>query len=570
MSEEALTEKITEAKDFLEEEKDNLEKVKWLIKMRWVAMAFEALTPPFMNFILKFVPITTGNFFSGQIYLPVIPFLAVATWVGIRNIIFVLWVKNIEKRKILRFSGRELRIFANLQVILDLIDVTVMVYFTGGLISPCILFYFFHMATACTLLSRRESYFHATLTAFHFIPMLFLVYFGFLPYINLIKAWQNLYLYRNTDFVLVISLVLLWSLYGLVYLHSFLTQKLAQTQEVLRAKAIELLAFYNTSKMISSTLEIDKVIHLVMDKFSKTYKIKVYSFMLYDTEKEELHIKAVKNLDKDVVENLRFAIGEGIPGKALKLRKTLTIQNKIKEDKNLYYGYFNSDISNFICVPMIVRDNLIGVLNVHKDLSQKYSEMEMDLLHTIANNVAVSILNNQLYDRVKELSIKDGLTNIYNHRYFQDKLDEEIVRADRYNHYLSLIILDIDYFKRFNDSYGHIEGDHILVEIAKILTKATRKSDTLARYGGEEFVIIMPETNEKDSLRIAERIRKIIELYPFSSTMSGDKHHLTVSLGVATFPVDSEDKKDLINEADKSLYLAKEKGRNLVISAHSI
>lgn len=569
-SEKPEEKKIETEIDFLEEEKDLLERVKWLIRMRWIAILAEVLLPFFLNNVVKLAPLLTGNIFPGGIDIPILPFLIIASVVTLQNLIYVWWTRNIEKRKILRFSGKELQIFANIQIALDLLIVTFIVHFTGGVASPLILIYFFHMVTSSTLLSRKESYFQATLTTVFFVTLALFEFFGLVGHWEIIKGLEKYALFKNPNYVLAITCVFPGTIYALVWLHSFLTKKLRVTQESLKAKAIELLAFYHTSKMISSTLEIDKVIEKVMGKFCKTYRINKYSFMLYDHYDKELYITGAKGLSLKVIENLRFKLGEGIPGRAIQQNEIITTKNSKVNEKEFYYKKFDPSAANFVCVPMKIKDRIIGTLSVHKDTTQQFSRMEMDLLSTIANNVAVTIMNNELYKRVKELSIKDGLTHLYNHRYFQERMDEEIARADRYNHALSLLMMDLDLFKIYNDKFGHLEGDQILKEISKILLKNIRQTDTLARYGGEEFVIIMPETKSRDALRLAERIRKRIESHVFGISDNGDERHLTISIGVATYPYDGKTKPEIIDNADKALYKAKNIGRNTIIAYQSL
>ncbi len=164
----------------------------------------------------------------------------------------------------------------------------------------------------------------------------------------------------------------------------------------------------------------------------------------------------------------------------------------------------------------------------------------------------------------KELSIRDGLTGLYNHRYFQASLSVEISRAERHQRQFSVIFLDLDHFKHYNDTHGHPRGDELLKTIAGLMGERLRVSDILARYGGEEFTIILPETGLKDTLRVARSIRSLIESYPFPGCETQPMGHLTASLGVATYPIHGREAKILLEQADKALYRAKESGRNRV------
>ncbi len=166
---------------------------------------------------------------------------------------------------------------------------------------------------------------------------------------------------------------------------------------------------------------------------------------------------------------------------------------------------------------------------------------------------------------MEQLAVTDGLTMVYNHRYFQERLEKEVRRAERHNLSLSLMMLDVDFFKRYNDTYGHPKGDIVLKKITDILRETVRDIDIIARYGGEEFVIILPETVHRDSLHIAERVRKRVESFKFPGENEEDEVHLSVSIGLTTYPsFKAKNRADIIDQADKALYRAKENGRNQV------
>jgi two-component system cell cycle response regulator len=170
-------------------------------------------------------------------------------------------------------------------------------------------------------------------------------------------------------------------------------------------------------------------------------------------------------------------------------------------------------------------------------------------------------------DMLRQLSITDPLTLLYNRRYTTDMLVKELQRAERKGSHLSLVMLDIDFFKRVNDQYGHLIGDQILVAVAGLSRIGLRSYDFAARYGGEEFVLILPETAHEDALLIAERLRARVEMHLFTGSLKSLK--ITVSMGVATYPTDFIGTvEDLIREADEALFRAKKAGRNLVYSMH--
>ncbi len=167
------------------------------------------------------------------------------------------------------------------------------------------------------------------------------------------------------------------------------------------------------------------------------------------------------------------------------------------------------------------------------------------------------------YEEIHRMAIMDGLTGLYNKRYFSETLDREIARSRRYSRPLSLIIFDIDFFKTINDNYGHLAGDHILKELGEIFLSRVRREELVARYGGEEFVILLPETNKENASRVAELLRQRVEAHTF--VFAGKKIHVTVSGGVSEALECNYDLNEFIKTADERLYAAKRAGRNRVM-----
>lgn len=175
-------------------------------------------------------------------------------------------------------------------------------------------------------------------------------------------------------------------------------------------------------------------------------------------------------------------------------------------------------------------------------------------------------LEREKAEESERLAITDGLTSLYNHRYFQEQLVKEVQRAQRYTSSISLVLGDVDHFKNFNDNYGHLQGDNILRHVAAILKTETRQTDVVARYGGDEFVIILPNAEKADALRVAENIRNRIRSELGSGQETSILIAATMSFGVASFPLDALTPMGLIQKADESLYGAKNGGRDRVVS----
>jgi diguanylate cyclase (GGDEF)-like protein len=201
-----------------------------------------------------------------------------------------------------------------------------------------------------------------------------------------------------------------------------------------------------------------------------------------------------------------------------------------------------------------VADNFITNDPITKD--------DIRMLTMLANQAGLAIENSQLFELTVERAHSDYLTNLWNHGYFQYLLQTKVEETKANKSFLSLITIDIDDFKIYNDTLGHQAGDKILKDLALLLRNQSRKMDYVCRYGGEEFSIILPHTEKKEALLIAERIRMDVERYPFINEKIFPKKQLTVSLGVSTFPENGLSPAELITSSDKSLYQAKNKGKN--------
>jgi diguanylate cyclase (GGDEF)-like protein len=229
------------------------------------------------------------------------------------------------------------------------------------------------------------------------------------------------------------------------------------------------------------------------------------------------------------------------------------------------FAVFVSD--EFVVIPLKAKDKSIGLI-VADNIFTKRSITKDDIrvLMMFANQAGMAIENSQLYERTLIKAHKDALTDLWNHGFFQVVVDEELRRAKDQLTYLSIIMLDIDNFKKYNDTWGHQKGDEILMRISKIITESSRKIDRVCRYGGEEFAVVLPDATKKDALVIAERIRANIQQFQFSAGTEHPSQKITVSIGVASFPEDGKTKDELIHATDAALYDAKKQGKNRVVS----
>jgi diguanylate cyclase (GGDEF)-like protein len=211
-------------------------------------------------------------------------------------------------------------------------------------------------------------------------------------------------------------------------------------------------------------------------------------------------------------------------------------------------------------VPIKYRNSVIGVLVVEDDApGRNWEDEEILMVKTVSDQLAVAISHARLFRHVQTQAMTDALTGLFNHRYFQERIERETKLADRHGHQVTLILLDLDHLKRINDTHGHRAGDAALCHVANIMRKTIRDVDVCARYGGEEFVIIMPQCGREDAINVAERLREAIAAIPVQKI-----GQVTASIGVATYPTAAKTKEELIEMADRAMYLSKAAGRNRV------
>jgi diguanylate cyclase (GGDEF)-like protein len=216
-----------------------------------------------------------------------------------------------------------------------------------------------------------------------------------------------------------------------------------------------------------------------------------------------------------------------------------------------------------IVIPLKAKDKVNAIILADNIYTKKpISKDDIRMLIMLANQAGLAIENSRLYEQTLIRSHSDSLTNLWNHGYFQYMLKSELERTKALNAPLSLIVIDIDDFKEYNDAFGHQTGDEIIKGIATLLKEHSRKMDWVCRYGGEEFTIILPATNKKEAFAIAERLREKIKVYPFLHEEVMPQKKITVSLGVSTFPEDGLTNTELIAAADKFLYKAKQQGKD--------
>jgi diguanylate cyclase (GGDEF)-like protein len=223
-------------------------------------------------------------------------------------------------------------------------------------------------------------------------------------------------------------------------------------------------------------------------------------------------------------------------------------------------GGFFLETASRMCIPLVSFGQALGVLVLDSDRPGAFQQADIQPLESVADICATAIQNAYYVDRVKQLAYLDGLTGIFNRRYFEMRIAEEIDRARRFDSGMAVIMVDIDQFKRLNDEFGHLLGDEVLRQVSSIFYQQVRKIDVVCRYGGEEFAILLSQTNLIHAVGVAEKLRRLVEGWQFP----GVPRQVTISCGAASYPDHGTSRDDLVKAADAGLYAAKQAGRNRV------
>lgn len=339
-------------------------------------------------------------------------------------------------------------------------------------------------------------------------------------------------------------------------------EELATNLDV-KAKQMEVL--FSISNKVGRVLRVHYVLDAVVSSAAIAMNADYSTIHLLEEEDSKLELAASHGFTKKSAGVFKkLGVGEGVMGWVAQTGEQLNLLDALKDYRFDYYRGDNK-ISSLLSVPMVVGARTIGVLTVFNAEPREFTKDDIVFISTLAGEAAIIIQNAQLYEETEELTLEDALTGLYNIRRLQAALDEELRRAKRYKREFSFLMLDIDYFKHYNDTNGHPQGDVVLQKVAEIMEEESRDVDTVFRYGGEEFCIILPETTKEEAYEVAERLRRVIQEHYFLKEENQPNKTLTVSIGVATYPADAVSKEGLIDKADKAMYEAKRAGRNKVV-----
>ncbi|HUO26612.1 MAG TPA: diguanylate cyclase [Candidatus Aquilonibacter sp.] len=321
-----------------------------------------------------------------------------------------------------------------------------------------------------------------------------------------------------------------------------------------RARQLE--AINAIAKQTTAVLDLEELLVRVCGLIQQAFQVSHVSLFL--REDHDLVLRAHHGtLTLQIPEGGRFSASAEPWARLLATNVTITDADLIHAPTvaKLY-----AESASRMCIPLVSFGQTLGVLALDSAKPNAFCQGDLQSLESVADICATAIQNAHYVERVKQLAYLDGLTGIFNRRFFELRIMEEIERARRYGTGMALIMADIDQFKRLNDEFGHLLGDEVLRQVSSLFHQQLRKIDVVCRYGGEEFAILLTQTGAEQALNVAEKLRRTVESWQFPGVPST----VTISAGTAAFPEHGFTRDELVSAADRGLYAAKQTGRNRV------
>ncbi|MDQ7823241.1 MAG: sensor domain-containing diguanylate cyclase [Candidatus Eremiobacteraeota bacterium] len=286
-------------------------------------------------------------------------------------------------------------------------------------------------------------------------------------------------------------------------------------------------------------------------------------YMKSQDEKDDpvLRVKAYSAKIPELFVDFNVEITPSIIGKTIKEKVEQRIDNYSADPREDVIPK-DKGLRAMMIAPLMMDDRVMGIILIAHTLPGFYGEEDLKLFSMLANQIALAVRNIQIQETMGAMAITDSLSGLFTHGFFQENLAKELTKAKYENKPLSFMIIDVDFFKKINDTYGHPQGDALLKQLGGVFRSLARKGDVLCRYGGDEFTVTMLNTNRISAVILAEKIRTAVEEYEF--VLKGQVVHITISGGVGSFPEDAQTKKELIDCADKAMYQSKQGGRNKI------
>lgn len=326
-------------------------------------------------------------------------------------------------------------------------------------------------------------------------------------------------------------------------------------------------ALYQLNQAMTASIELSVMFDRILQVLNETLSCDHIVLLIHNPGESVLEVVRTAGLETGVLSKVRFTFSQGITGEAAQSQRMIYVKNIDEDNRNLSYHGLIATRGSMISAPLVIKGRLVGVINLHKKLKEGFSASEQRLVQAIANQTAIAVDNAQLQEKSRDLSNTDELTGLSNRRHFQEILKREVAQVRRFSSIFSVIMCDIDDFKKHKSTLGNIHSDALLRQVGQALLKNTRGIDLVSRFGNDQFTIMLPKTSKEGAVAAAEKLRKHILEEDFSAHIHADQDFkVTVSFGVTEFPGDSKNIYELLNLADRALYAAKKDGSNCTVA----
>ena len=335
--------------------------------------------------------------------------------------------------------------------------------------------------------------------------------------------------------------------------------------QTLISQTEELRIFHDVAKALTSSLNLDQVLQTILEKMATLFRPDTWSLLIVDEQKNDLYFAIAIGEDAVHLKSLRPKIGEGVAGWVAQHGEPLIVsdQQSGSQFPRSHMAGLRSLTHSIICLPLKSRNKVLGVIQLVNCRVEEFSDRELFLLHALCDYAAIAIDNARSVERIHELTITDDVTGLFNARHPYKVLESEVYRSQRFGYEFSVIFIDLDRFKRVNDTYGHLIGTRLLSEIGFRIKGHLRLIDYAFRYGGDEFVILLPQTDKDQALLVAKRLQETLRT---ERLLAHEGFDLPVecSIGIASFPEDAKSAHDIILRADEQMYFVKNSSRNAI------
>lgn len=334
-------------------------------------------------------------------------------------------------------------------------------------------------------------------------------------------------------------------------------------------EAGEVAAFQELGKALTSSLQLDQVLRTIMEKIDEFLHPDTWSLLLVDEAAQELYFELAVGKGAPALKDVRIKMGQGIAGWVAQHGQAVVVPDVSRDTR--FFAQVDErtklETRSIVAVPVRFRERCLGVIELVNCFGPGgFQDRDLNLLEALADFAAIALENARHVQRIHELTITDDCTSLYNARHLNFILETEIYRSQRYGFEFALLFIDLDHFKKVNDTHGHLMGSKLLAEIGEVIKANCRLIDFPFRYGGDEFVILLPQTSKENACLAARRLHQLIRETVWLKA-EGLNVRITPSVGVAAYPTDSKNKAELLHLADEAMYLVKNTTRDSVAAA---